>query len=415
MGPGPPARMTTATAHTTGQEWRRGWHIVASSHVGIGVGAGLYFYTSSLFVVPVSETFGWTRGQISAGAALGLLGSLSAPLIGRLADHYGARIVAGISTFLIGLVFIALSQMTGSYWQFVVLSALLGICAPGATALTFSRVITGWFDRAKGQALGIMAAGASIGALLFTPLVAYMLATSGISGGYLTLAALAIVLGVPVILLFMKDRSDDDGLTPEEPIESGAQPAPKRLVWATIRSRSFYALAISVFCTNVPTSGVLTQLEPLLLFNGVTNTAPLISLYAIVVLIGRVGIGWLFDRGDARYIAASVTLIAALGCLMFLSDAPGWLTIAAMIFVGLMQGMEVDAIGYFVAQQFPRETFGLLFGLLLTISLLGTALGIVGFGMLFDATQSYDLALTIAACVMAVAFFSYLAIPARRT
>ncbi|WP_226663332.1 MFS transporter [Alteriqipengyuania lutimaris] len=387
---------------------------MASGHVGIGVGAGLYFYTSSLFVVPASETFGWTRGEISAAAALGLLGSLSAPLIGRLADRYGARIVAGISMIAIGLVFVALSQVSGPYWQFVVLSALFGIVAPGATALTFSRVVTGWFDRAKGQALGIMAAGGSIGALLITPLVAYMLASHGIMGGYLTLAALAIFLGAPVILIFMRDRSDDEEPTTEEPAGSEADPAPKRLVWATIRSRSFYALAVSVFCTNVPTSGVLTQLEPLLLFNGVTSTAPLISLYAVVVLIGRVGIGWLFDRGDARYIAASVTLIAATGCLMFLSGAPGWMTIAAVILVGLMQGMEVDAIGYFVAQQFPRETFGLLFGLLLTISLLGTALGIVGFGMLYDATQSYDLPLTIAACVMAVAFFSYLAIPARR-
>ena len=403
--------MTAPVPLSSRQEWRRGWHIVASGHVGIGVGAGLYFYTSSLFVVPASETFGWTRGEISTAAALGLLGSLSAPLIGRLADRYGARIVAGICTILIGLVFVGLSQVTGPYWQFVVLSGLLGIVAPGATALTFSRVVTGWFDRAKGQALGLMAAGASIGALLFTPLIAYMLATHGIEGGYLALAGLAMFLGAPVILVFMKDRTHDDEPTPEEPIASETDPASKQRIWATIRSRSFIALAVSVFCTNVPTSGVLTQLEPLLLANGVTNTAPLISFYAIVVLIGRVGIGWLFDRGDARYIAATFTLIAAVGCLMFLSGAPGWITIAAMIFVGLMQGMEVDAIGYFVAQQFARDTFGLLFGLLLTISLLGTALGIVGFGKLYDATQSYDLALTIAAGVMAIAFVSYLAIP----
>ncbi|NCP17759.1 MAG: MFS transporter [Erythrobacter sp.] len=406
--------MIASAALSTRQEWRRGWHIVASGHVGIGVGAGLYFYTSSLFVVPASETFGWTRGEISAGAALGLLGSLSAPLIGRLADRYGARIVAGVCMIAIGLVFVGLSQMSGPYWQFVVLSALLGIAAPGATALTFSRVITGWFDRAKGQALGLMAAGASIGALLCTPLIAYMLATYGMAGGYLTLAGLAMFVGAPVVLAFMKDRTVAGDAAMPEPIESEGDPAPKRRIQATMRSRAFIALAISVFCTNVPTSGVLTQLEPLLLFKGVANTAPLISAYAIVVLIGRIGIGWLFDRGDARYIAAGVTLVAAIGCLMFLSGAPAWMTIAAIVFIGLMQGMEVDAIGYFVAQQFERNSFGLLFGLLLTISLLGTALGIVGFGMLYDATQSYDLALIIAAGFMSVAFVSYQAIPRGR-
>lgn len=114
--------------------------------------------------------------------------------------------------------------------QLVVLSALFGIVAPGATAPAFSRAVTGWFDRAKGQALGIMAAGAFIGALLFTPLVAYMLASYDVRSGYLTPAALVIVPGVPVILIFMRDRSNEEQPIVEEPIESEADPAPKRLV-----------------------------------------------------------------------------------------------------------------------------------------------------------------------------------------
>tara|TARA_B100000749_G_scaffold269619_2_gene248615 strand:- start:257 stop:448 length:192 start_codon:yes stop_codon:yes gene_type:complete len=61
--------MTAPFSLSTRLKWRHGWHIVACGNGGIGMGAGLYFYTSSLFVVSASETLGWIRGEISAGAA----------------------------------------------------------------------------------------------------------------------------------------------------------------------------------------------------------------------------------------------------------------------------------------------------------------------------------------------------------
>ncbi|MBU1606084.1 MAG: hypothetical protein KKD08_04660 [Alphaproteobacteria bacterium] len=85
------------TAH---EEWKRGGSVVASAHVGMATGAGLYFYTSSLFVIPLSEQYGWSRGDIAMGAALGLLGSLTAPLIGRMTDRLGARLIAATSFLL---------------------------------------------------------------------------------------------------------------------------------------------------------------------------------------------------------------------------------------------------------------------------------------------------------------------------
>ncbi|OBX18829.1 hypothetical protein A9995_09725 [Erythrobacter sp. QSSC1-22B] len=413
-----------AARPTALQEWQRGGSVVASAHVGMATGAGLYFYTSSLFVIPLSEQYGWSRGDIAMGAALGLLGSLTAPLIGRLTDRFGARIIAAISFVMIAAVFAVMSQMPGPYIHFVLLSALFGIVAPGATGMTFSRAVTGWFERARGQALGIMAAGASIGALLFTPLIAHMIWQYGPEGGLLTLAALAAFLGAPVILVGLKDRVAENEVSEAElHEESGtgalgslaaierSAPASRSKIWASLRSRSFIALALAVFVTNIPTSGILTQLEPLLRHNGIERTAPLIAMYSVVVLIARIGIGWLFDRTDARYVAAVVTMAAAAGCLMFYSGAPGWMVIMGIVCVGLMQGLELDAIGYFVGRHFDRDEFGLMFGMLLTISLLGTALGVVGFGMLYDATLSYDLALTLAAGGLVVALAAYLSIP----
>lgn len=413
-----------AARPTALQEWKRGGSVVASAHVGMATGAGLYFYTSSLFVIPLSEQYGWSRGDIAMGAALGLLGSFTAPLIGRMTDRFGARIIAAVSFVLIATVFAAMSQMPGPYYHLVLLSALFGIVAPGATGMTFSRAVTGWFERARGQALGIMAAGASIGALLFTPLVAHMIGQYGPEGGLLTLAALAAFLGAPVILLGLKDKAavgevseaeidEREGASSRGPLAAGERPTPadRAKVWASLRSRSFIALALAVFATNIPTAGILTQLEPLLKHNGIDEAAPLIAMYSAVVLIARLAIGWLFDRTDARHVSAVVTMAAAAGCLMFHSGAPGWMVIVAIVCVGLMQGLELDAIAYFVGRHFGRDEFGLIFGMLLTISLLGTALGVVGFGMLYDATLSYDLALGLAAGGLVFALLAYLSIP----
>ena len=398
-------------------EWRRGGRVVVSAHIGMATGAGLYLYTSSLFVLPFSISFGWSRGDISTGTAMALLGTISAPLIGRCADRFGTRRVAMTFACCLAACFAGLSQMTGPYIQFLLLSAMFGALAPGSSGLVFSRAVSSWFRKARGQALGIMSAGGSIGALLFTPLASWMIARYGIEGGYLTLAGLTLFIGLPAIAWGLRDLEHVTA-KPGELRSSGVvndQPGdvPSLPLGRAIRSRSFAAIAVAVFVLNAPGAGVLTQLDPLLLKNGVEARSLLIALFAAAVLIGRVGIGWLFDRFDARHVATLFTLTGALGCLMLMSGMPLAAVTVAVVFVGLLQGMETDVIAYFVARHFHRDQFGVMFGLLFAISLLGTALGIVGFGKLYDATLSYDLPLILAGGILMIAILAYLCIPAR--
>lgn len=46
-------------------EWRTGWSVVLSSAIGIGTGAALYQYVSSLFIAPLESELGWSRGDIA--------------------------------------------------------------------------------------------------------------------------------------------------------------------------------------------------------------------------------------------------------------------------------------------------------------------------------------------------------------
>ena len=68
-------------------EWRRGWPLVLAAVLGIGFGPGLFQNLSSLFLDGTTREFGWSRGDVATAAAIGLLGGLVAPFLGRLADR----------------------------------------------------------------------------------------------------------------------------------------------------------------------------------------------------------------------------------------------------------------------------------------------------------------------------------------
>jgi len=393
-------------------EWRSGWPVVAVSTMGMATGAGLFHYVSSLFISPLGEEFGWSRGDVSAASAFGLTGAISAPFIGRMADRYGARTPALACIAAMALCFIALSAMTGVYWHFLAISALLGAAAPGCTTLIYGRAVNSWFERGKGLALGVTAAGMSVGAVLFFPLVESMIRRFGSTGGYLALAGLLVFIALPLVGTGLRERRPSDARG-ESPVADETSPEHR---WSSLtRRRTLWILAVAIFAANAPAAGVLTQFVPLLQDRGISSPTDYLTLFAISVFAGRIGIGWLFDRLDARLVAALVTLLGISGCLMMTSVTPVILAPIAIILIGFLQGAETDVLAYFVARHFGARAFGTVYGLLLAISMAGTVVGILGFGQLFDVFGSYDVALIGAGLLLMPAVFAYLMIPHRGT
>jgi predicted MFS family arabinose efflux permease len=396
--------MTTNASRSA--EWRRGWPVVASSAIGIGTGAALYQYVSSLFIAPLQGDFGWSRGQISLLGATALVGAFTAPLIGRLADRYGVRPVAIAATITIALAFAGLAAQDGSIAIALAFMILFGLAVPGTTGVVYSRAVSGWFRADKGGgrglALGVMSSGISIAALIATPIIAAIIAVHGYRGGYLALAAAALFIGLPAILIGLREPAR----AAVEPVHAAPDESPAGL----FRTRRFWLLVAIMFLVNVPSTGILTQLAPLLTGKGFSTgtAAALMAAYAASVLVGRIGIGWLFDRLPAPRVAFAVTFIAALGCTTFHSATPVAFVYAGVVTVGLMQGAETDVLAYFVGRMFPLKHFSAVYGGVVTASLFGTATGIVGFGALHDATQSYDLALMIAAVMLMTVAALYL-------
>src|SRR6478672_2008752 len=88
----------------------------------LGRGLGESF---TVFLKPISETFGWDRAEVvSVYSLTALAGGLSAPLIGRLFDHSGPRTVYSLGLLLLGGAFLT-AAFADRLWQFQI---SVGLC-----------------------------------------------------------------------------------------------------------------------------------------------------------------------------------------------------------------------------------------------------------------------------------------------
>jgi sugar phosphate permease len=138
------------------------------------------------------------------------------------------------------------------------------------------------------------------------------------------------------------------------------------------------------------------------------EVAAVLSIYAAGLLTGRVLTGFALDRFPAPLVGAVTTLVPAIGIVMLMTPELSFpLAALAVGLIGMQQGAEVDLFAYFISRSFGLKHYGALFGVIAMAGALSTAVALVLFGEMHDATGSYDIALVIGAalfCLGAVAF-----------
>lgn len=381
-------------------EWRGGWPVVLAGAVGIGFGPGLFQNLSSLFTPGMAAEFGWTRGEIAAGAGVGLLGALAMPLVGRVADRWGVRPVIAGAMLLLGAAYLGLASMGPRFWQYQALVLLLALTVPGTSSLSYGKLIAARFDRHRGFALGLATSGISLTTLLLPPLVGLAIAREGWRGGFVALAAMSTLLALPAVLLLLRGRVPAVARAHERAAAPGMSGAQAR------RTGRFWRLAAGGLLVSAATIGLVTQLVPWGLDQGLTGpqAAALLTSYAASQIVGRLAMGALVDRFPPGRVAALVALVSAGGFVALLVPGPGFALAALLVFVaGLMHGAEYDLLPFLTARLFGLRAYGEVYGTVLTAALAGTALGIVGFGQIHDATGGYAWALALAAAALATA------------
>jgi MFS family permease len=382
---------TGAGRHTA--ELRRGWKVVLAAMVGVGFGStGLPFYTIGLFVRPLGQAFGWTRAEVSASALCLHAGMIvSAPIVGRLADRFGARKVGLASLIGLAIGFAGLTQISKPLLSLYIGWLALSLLASGTTPMVWTRATNGWFDKRRGLALGLTLVGTGLAAVLGPITVGHVIASSGWRAGFLTLAAATALIAWPVVFALFREAP------PEVQAERSLGIASLTMRQA-VRTSRFWRSGIGFFLISSGVASLIVHLTPFLVDHGSTavQAAHLAGMLGLAIIFGRIIVGLLVDRFHAPFVALVFLSLSALAALCLAAGIIG----PAIALLGLAAGAEVDLLAYLTSRYYGLKAYGEIYGWQLSFFSLGAGVGPILMGAAHDRLGDYQTGLYVVASLI---------------
>lgn len=390
------------------EEWRRHWPVELGASIAIATGYAIWMYTASVFVIPLQQAFGWSRGEIALVSYAHILSGFSAPLIGAAIDRLGVRPILLSSMAMVGLIYIGLANMGGSFLTYYLLTTALVVIGLGTSGIAVSRVISAWFDASRGLALAVSRIGIALAGALVPMLNYALMAQFGWQAGYYAMAAIALLIGLPSCWTLVREppRASHHGASADALPRLGS-----RRWWAMIGQLPALIIILTAGLSYAALSGLLSQLQPLLVSKGLDagTAAQVAGLLALSALAGALVTGALVDRFWAPMIGCVFLLGPVIGCAILLTGSPGLAGAALAIFlIGFAQGAEFDLMAYLIGRYLGIGSFSTLYGVCVLAMSLATAAGGLFFAFSYDASGSYDLALIAALACFALAAALYL-------
>ncbi len=390
-----------------------GWYVVAISAFGISSGTAPFLFASlGLFIIPFHTEFGWNRAEISALIPVLVLSvMITQPFAGRIIDRIGARKILIPSTIAFGVLLAAIPAFVSEIWHLGLIFFLIGTLGVAANTLPYMRVISHWFNKKRGLAIGISVSGIGLGYAYVPLLVQTIINEHGWRTAYYALSLIVLLVSIPLIYLFLKETPDILGLMAdgEELSETSEKPQNSMGLTSseTIRKREFWLLLFIFLFISFNLHGLLLHLHPMMTDKGFDSltAAKIVSCLGLTVLVSRIFVGYLLDIYFAPRVALLFFALSTIGFAIFsISSVLPSMFFAAFL-AGLSLGAEIDILAYLIGKYFGLRSFGEIYGLLFVGILIGSALGPLAFGFGFERTGSYSSILIIVIIMNLAAIF----------
>jgi predicted MFS family arabinose efflux permease len=388
-------------------EWRTHWRTGLAAFLGMGLGGSIGPTVFSLFIKPLEDAFGWSRGEIGLAHMASVAAAISAPFLGRIIDRKGTRGPLLISFMALGLFWLLLAAMPGPIIFYYLFFTGLTIVGLPSTGLGYARAISAVFEKSRGFSLAVTRAGMAVSAIILPGFLYGVIADYGWRGGYVAMAGLALLVGLPIAWAGI-ERSKN------EPIKAGRDSSkPPVPALHFFKNKTVLLIALATGLAYAPLIAIVSQAQPLLLSKGLDGqtAASLVGLFGASSVIGAFVTGYFLDRIWAPAVAMVVMLVGAAGAVI-LAVLPGTIPIAAagVLLVGFAMGAETDISAFMVARYCGVANFSSVYGIVILAVSLASSIGSSGIGFMYDAYGDYAIALMTATACFVLAGLGYIAL-----
>jgi MFS family permease len=360
--------------------WYYGWNIVAVTILAQVAANGLTYNAFSLFVHQWSTDLHAPISQLQlAVAAMALVCALAAPVIGTFADKYPARRLLGCGLAGIGLFYLAVSMATAA-WQVIALYGLLVPVALGlSTSVVANPLISRWFTRRLGLAIGLSSFGMGMAGVLLPPVIAAVLPWLGWRMIWRVGGLCVALLVMPLVVLLTRDRpTEREGLhylTDDGSARySHAQHAMGTLSWREVMTRRNFWLLVFIYLPIMAVYGGVGQnLAPYATSHGLSEqtAGQLLSVLSLSHLVATLTLGMLSDRFGNRLPLVSLAALVAVGAVVLSFGASLPTIVVGCVLVGFGGGVfTLLAAG--MAVEFGASGVGRAFGMAMFFIPLGS-------------------------------------------
>ena len=372
-------------------------YIVVTAFLSLFAIVGIALYGLPFFYDFWESSFGWSRTEITSGNALGKL--IIAPLFGFIAgwliDSYGPRKLMITGVLMAGMALVGLSLTDGSkvlFYSFYILNAL-GYVFAGP--LPCQVLISRWFEKNRGKAMGIAYLGIGTGGALVPLLANGFEMRFGWQVALIALGVIMVIVALPMAF-FIKDPG-----TKNVKKDAPAQPPPVSIK-SILTNRNFYFLCLGSMCAIGVVGGVNQHLKLYLRDLEFTQdkAAHIISLVLLSSLIGRVAMGWLADIFSRKYVMILINLMVASSIpMLMIPDFSARIYIFAVVF-GIGLGGDYMIIPLMAGDLFGVRALGRTMGIILVADGIAESLFPMMVGYIYDnAGNSYMPAFAVLICI----------------
>lgn len=363
-------------------------------------------YSFSVFLKPVSEEFGWARAMTTGAYSLFLFVLACLYLVtGRLSDRFGPRILITVCGLLLGLGYLLMSQVS-SLWHLYLLYGVLVASGMSGGFVPLTSTVARWFVKRRGVMTGIVVAGAGLGVVVMPPLSSWLISNYGWRTCYMIIGGIALALIMLAAQFLRRDpakmRQQAYGEHPNRDA-CGQQSAILQISGFSFRearhTRQFWMLCLIYFCFGSGMQSIMAHIVSHATDLGISalTAANIVAVIGGVNIVGRVGTGIISDRAGNR--ASLVAVLASLAAAFFWLQVTRelWSFYIFAIVFGFSMGGGIALESPVVVELFGLKEHGSILGFVVSISIIGGALGSFMAGRIFDMTGNYYPAFWVAA------------------